>query len=108
MRIIRLYGLARALMGYGDAQRAEARLHEAIHLASAIQDHASLCEAYASLGDLAQADGRLDLAMAAYAESHAHAGTALAPDALIAKALAHASGDTRSQTPLGERTRGGG
>lgn len=73
VRVVRLYGAARVLMGYGDPQRAEARLHEALFLASAVQDHAGLSEAFASLGDLARADDRLDLAMAAYTESHAHA-----------------------------------
>lgn len=78
VRVTRLYGLARVLLGYGDLQRAEARLHEALHLASAIQDHAGLSEAFATLGDLARAEGRRDLAIAAYTESHAHAR--LAPD----------------------------
>ncbi len=73
VRVACLCGAARVLMSYGEPQRAEARLHEALFLASAIQDHAGLSEAFASLGDLARADDQLDLAMAAYIESYAHA-----------------------------------
>jgi tetratricopeptide (TPR) repeat protein len=77
-RVSRLYGLARAVLGCGDPQLAERRLHEAISLASSLQDHGGMAEAFATLGDIAQADSRLELAMAAYTESSAHAR--LAPD----------------------------
>ncbi|HEU0025866.1 MAG TPA: helix-turn-helix domain-containing protein [Ktedonobacterales bacterium] len=73
VRVTRLYGLARVLLSYGDPQRAEARLHEALALAQSIQDHGGMAEAFATLGDIAQAEGRLDLAVAAYTASHAHA-----------------------------------
>jgi predicted ATPase/transcriptional regulator with XRE-family HTH domain len=76
LRVSRLYGLARALMGLGEAGRAERRLYEALRLAESIKDHAGMAEAYASLGDLAYASGRRDVALAAYAESVAHASRA--------------------------------
>jgi predicted ATPase/transcriptional regulator with XRE-family HTH domain len=73
LRVTRLYGLGRALLGTGLLERAEAWAYAAVRLAESSDDESGLANAYSTVGMIAQAAGRLDDAEAAYVATHAHA-----------------------------------
>ena len=74
LRIEKLYGLGRTLVRHGKVERdAEIFAKEALHLAQQIDDHNSISNAYATLGMIAQANGKLDEAEAAFTASYTHA-----------------------------------
>jgi predicted ATPase/DNA-binding XRE family transcriptional regulator len=73
-RIEKLYGLGRTLVRHGKVERgAEAAANEALQLAQHIGDHNGISSAFATLGMIAQASGKLDEAEAAFTESSTHA-----------------------------------
>jgi predicted ATPase len=74
LRIQVLYGVGRTMVRHGKVEgSAEAFAKEALHLAQQIDDHNGISNAYATLGMIAQASGKLDEAEAAYTESLTHA-----------------------------------
>ena len=74
LRIEKLYGLGRTLVRHGRVERrAEAFAKEALQLAQSIGDQNGISNAYATLGMIAQASGKLDEAEAAFTESYTHA-----------------------------------
>lgn len=74
VRIGILYGLGRTMFRQGRASPvAEAAAREALQLAQRIDDHHGISSAYATLGMIAQANGRLDEAANAYTESYRYA-----------------------------------
>lgn len=77
LRVMHLYGYARTLLNHGELDAAEARARESVALAraEAPDDAHGLSNAYATLGMIAQAQGDLDQAAAAFTESVAYAGS---------------------------------
>jgi tetratricopeptide (TPR) repeat protein len=74
LRIERLQGPGRTLVRYGKVERgAEALAQEALQLAQSISDQNSMSNAFATLGMIAQASGKLDEAETAFTESYTHA-----------------------------------
>jgi predicted ATPase/transcriptional regulator with XRE-family HTH domain len=74
LRIQVLYGIGRTMMRHGKVERsAEAAAYEALQLARSIGDQNGISSAFATLGMIAQASGKLDEAEAAYTESYRHA-----------------------------------
>src|SRR3989440_1126053 len=74
LRIQFLYGIGRTMVRHGKVERgAEAFAKEALHLAQRIGDHNGISSAFATLGMIAQANGKLDEAEAAFTESSTHA-----------------------------------
>ena len=74
LRIQFLYGIGRTMVRQGKVERrAEAAAYEALHLAQHIGDHNGISNAFATLGMIAQANGKLDEAEAAYTQSSTHA-----------------------------------
>ena len=74
LRIQFLYGIGRTMVRHGKVERgAEAFAKEALHLAQRIGDHNGISSAFATLGMIAQANGKLDEAEAAFTESYTHA-----------------------------------
>ena len=74
LRIERLYGLARTLVRHGKVEHgAEAYAKEALLLAQSIDDQKGISNAFATLGMISQASGRLDEAEVAYTESFTYA-----------------------------------
>ena len=74
LRIQFLYGIGRTMVRHGKVERsAEAAAYEALHLAQRIGDHNGISNAFATLGMIAQANGKLDEAEAAYTQSSTHA-----------------------------------
>src|SRR6266480_1721662 len=74
LRIAILYGLGRTLVRHRKVEHgAEAYAKEALHLAQRIGDHNGISNAFATLGMIAQANGKLDEAEAAFTESSTHA-----------------------------------
>ena len=74
LRIQFLYGIGRTMVRHGKVERgAEAFAQEALHLAQRIGDHNGISSAFATLGMIAQANGKLDEAEAAFTESSTHA-----------------------------------
>src|SRR3989440_8915655 len=74
LRIQFLYGIGRTMVRHGKVERsAEAFAKEALHLAQRIGDHNGISNAFATLGMIAQANGKLDDAEAAFTESSTHA-----------------------------------
>jgi tetratricopeptide (TPR) repeat protein len=76
LRVERLYGFARALLGQGQLGQAEAFATEAVRMAERIGDEHGMSHAWATLGQIAQASGHLEQATAALTESFTHAGLA--------------------------------
>jgi predicted ATPase/DNA-binding XRE family transcriptional regulator len=108
LRIRVLFGLGRTLVQHGKAdERAEAYAREALDLAQSILDHASLSEVLATLGMIAQANGKHDEAEAAFAESLVHARLS-SQHGLVGRALMHLAdvaglqGDVVRATTLAE------
>lgn len=73
LRAGRLYGFARTLLGAGELARAAVAATEAVRLAEIAGDERALSDAHATIGLIAQADGRLDEAAEAFTASYAHA-----------------------------------
>jgi predicted ATPase/transcriptional regulator with XRE-family HTH domain len=73
LRVERLYGFGRVLLGAGEMKRAETVTQEALRLARRIGDEKGIGNAFGTLGLIAQASGKLDQAAAAFADSYAHA-----------------------------------
>jgi len=74
LRIQYLYGIGRTMVRHGKVERsAEAAAYEALQLARSIGDQNGISSAFATLGMIAQASGKLDEAEAAYTESYRHA-----------------------------------
>jgi predicted ATPase len=87
MRIEKLYGLARTLVRHGKLEYgAEEFAREALQLAQHIGDLNGISNAYATLGMIAQALGRLDEAELAFTESYTHARS-IEHRGLISRAL---------------------
>src|SRR5258706_12978798 len=87
MRIEKLYGLARTLVRHGRLEHgAEEFAREALQLAQHIGDLNGISNAYATLGMIAQALGRLDEAEVAFTESYTHARS-IEHRGLISRAL---------------------
>ena len=106
LRIERLYGFARTLVRHGKVGRgAQARAAEALQLAQQIGDESGISNACATLGMIAQANGKLDEAEAFYTESATH-GRMIAHNGLVSRALFHLGdlaglrGDTERATSL--------
>jgi predicted ATPase/DNA-binding XRE family transcriptional regulator len=72
LRAERLYGLARTLLGCGDVDRAESLATDALRLAQRIGDEATISNAFATLGMVAQARGQYDAAASAFVASYEH------------------------------------
>jgi predicted ATPase/transcriptional regulator with XRE-family HTH domain len=88
-RIQYLYGIGRTMVRHGKAERgAEAAAAEALQLAQQIGDYNAISSAFATLGMIAQANGKLDEAEAAYAESSTHARM-IEHSGLLSRALFH-------------------
>jgi predicted ATPase/transcriptional regulator with XRE-family HTH domain len=89
LRIQFLYGIGRTIVRHGKVKRrAEAFANEALHLAQRIGDHHGISNAFATLGMIAQANGKLDEAEAAYTESATHARL-IEHSGLLSRALFH-------------------
>jgi predicted ATPase/DNA-binding XRE family transcriptional regulator len=74
VRIQRLYGLGRTMVRHGNAgQTAESAAREALRLALQIDDYHGASSAFGTLGMIAQANGRLEEAEAAYNECYRYA-----------------------------------
>src|SRR5258708_20242460 len=106
LRIEKLYGLGRTLVRHGRmARRAEAFAKEALQLAQQIGDQNGISNAFATLGMIAQASGKLDEAEAAFTESYTHARLT-EQSGLMSRALFHLAdvarmrGDVARPTPL--------
>jgi predicted ATPase/transcriptional regulator with XRE-family HTH domain len=69
LRIERLQGPGRTLVRYGKVERGA----EALQLAQSISDQNSMSNAFATLGMIAQASGKLDEAETAFTERYTHA-----------------------------------
>jgi tetratricopeptide (TPR) repeat protein len=91
LRIALLYGFGRTQVRHGRTEHiAEVYANEALHLARSIGDQSGMCNAYATLGMLAQANGKLDEAERAYIESDALARQ-LQQSGLMSRAMSHLS-----------------
>ncbi len=108
LRIAMLYGFGRTQVRHGRTEhRAEVHANEALHLARSIGDQNGMCNAYATLGMIAQANGQLDEAERAYIESDALARQ-LKHNGLMSRTASHLSdvastrGDLERATALME------
>jgi predicted ATPase/DNA-binding XRE family transcriptional regulator len=97
LRIEKLYGLGRTLVRHGKVERgAETFAKEALHLAQRIGDQNSISNAFATLGMIAQASGKLDEASTAFTESYSHARLT-ENIGLMSRALVHLAEVARTQ-----------
>jgi len=91
LRIAILYGFGRTQVRHGRTEHsAEVYANEALRLARSIGDQNGICNAYATLGMIAQANGKLDEAERAYIESDALARQ-LKHSGLMSRAMSHLS-----------------
>jgi predicted ATPase/transcriptional regulator with XRE-family HTH domain len=91
LRIALLYGFGRTQVRHGRIQHiAEVYANEALRLAQSIGDQNGMCNAYATLGMLAQENDRLDEAERAYTESYTLARL-LEQRGLMSRAMSHLS-----------------
>jgi predicted ATPase/transcriptional regulator with XRE-family HTH domain len=91
LRITMLYGFGRTQVRHGRTEHsAEVYANEALRLARSIGDQNGMCNAYATLGMIAQANGKLDEAERAYIESDALARQ-LKHSGLMSRATSHLS-----------------
>ena len=91
LRIAILYGFGRTQVRHGRTEHsAEVYANEALRLARSIGDQNGICNAYATLGMIAQANGKLDEAERAYIESDALARQ-LKHSGLMSRAASHLS-----------------
>jgi predicted ATPase/transcriptional regulator with XRE-family HTH domain len=79
LRVKRLYGLGRLRLSRGKMVEAEAITQEALHQAEQISDENGMANAWATLGMIAQASGRLDHAEEAFNQSALHGDRAADP-----------------------------
>ena len=104
LRIEKLYGLGRTLVRHGRAEHgAEAYANEALHLARSIGDQNGMCNAYATLGMIAQANGKLDEAERAFTESYTLARQ-LKHSGLTSRALSHLADLARMRSEVEHAT----
>jgi predicted ATPase/DNA-binding XRE family transcriptional regulator len=73
LRIQYLSGIGRTLVRHGKMEGAEAFANEALQLAQCSGDQNGISNAFATLGMIAQASGKLDEAEAAFTASYTHA-----------------------------------
>ncbi len=113
LRIQYLYGIGRTMVRHGKVERsAEAFAKEALYLAQQIGDHNGISSAFATLGMIAQASGKLDEAQAAFTESSTYARM-IEHSGLISRALillgdlARMQGDVARATALLEEALAG-
>jgi predicted ATPase/transcriptional regulator with XRE-family HTH domain len=106
LRITMLYGFGRTQVRHGRVKPiAQVYANEALHLARSIGDQNGMCNAYATLGMIAQANGKLDEAERAFTDSYTLARQ-LKHSGLIGRAMAHLSdvasmrGDVERATAL--------
>src|SRR5436853_1518287 len=106
LRIAILYGFGRTQVRHGRAEHsAEVYANEALHLDRSIGGQHGMCNAYATLGMIAQANGKLDEAERTYIESDALARQ-LKHSGLMSRATSHLSdvasmrGDLEQATAL--------
>src|SRR2546421_1085161 len=106
LRIAMLYGFGPTQVRHGRPEhRAEVYANEALHLARSIGAQNGMCTAYATLGMIAQANGKLDEAERSYIESDALARQ-LKHSGLMSRAASHLSdvasmrGDLEQATAL--------
>ena len=91
LRIAMLYGFGRTQVRHGKVEHsAEVYANEALHLAQSIGDQNGMCNAYATLGMIAQANGKLAEAERAYTESYGLARL-LEHSGLMSRAMSHLS-----------------
>ena len=91
LRIALLYGFGRTQVRHGRTEHiAEVYAIEALHLARSIGDRNGMCNAYATLGMLAQANGKLGEAEHAYTESYTLARL-IKHSGLMSRAMYHLS-----------------
>ncbi len=108
LRIQFLYGIGRTMVRHGKVEHgAEAAAYEALQLAQRIDDQNGMGNAFATLGMIAQANGKLDEAEAAFAESYTYARLreqkGLMSRALVGLAeVARTGGDVAHATALSE------
>jgi predicted ATPase/DNA-binding XRE family transcriptional regulator len=76
LRIEGLVGLARVRLGNGQIENAAAAARQALELAESSGEEISICNAWATLGMIAQANGKPEEAAAAFEESSLHAARA--------------------------------
>src|SRR5260370_29442353 len=89
LRIVMLYGFGRTQVRHGRAEHsAEAYANEALHVARSIGDQNGMSNAYATLGMLAQANGKLDEAERAFTESYTLARQ-IKHSGLMSRAMSH-------------------
>jgi predicted ATPase/transcriptional regulator with XRE-family HTH domain len=89
LRIQVLYGIGRTMMRHGKVEGiAEVFAKEALHLAQSIDDQNGISNAFATIGMIAQASGKLDKAEVAYTESYTHAKL-IEHSGLLSRALFH-------------------
>jgi predicted ATPase/transcriptional regulator with XRE-family HTH domain len=104
LRIEKLYGLGRTLVRHGRAEHgAEAYANEALHLARSIGDQNGMCNAYATLGMIAQANGKLDEAERDFTESYTLARQ-LKHSGLTSRALSHLADLARMRSEVEHAT----
>ncbi|MFL5661900.1 MAG: ATP-binding protein, partial [Ktedonobacteraceae bacterium] len=91
LRIAMLYGFGRTQVRHGRAEHsAEVYANEALHLARRIGDQNGICNAYATLGMIAQANGKLDEAERAFTDSYTLARQ-LKHSGLMSRVMSHLS-----------------
>jgi predicted ATPase/transcriptional regulator with XRE-family HTH domain len=91
LRIAMLYGFGRTQVRHGRTEHiAEVYANEALHLARSISDQNGMCNAYATLGMIARANGKHDEAERAFTESYTLARQ-LKHSGLMSRALSHLS-----------------
>lgn len=91
LRITMLYGFGRTQVRHGRAEhRAEVYANEALRLAQSIGDQNGMCNAYATIGMIALANGKLDEAEHAFIHSYTLASQ-LKHSGLMSRAASHLS-----------------
>ena len=104
LRIEKLYGLGRTMVRHGKVERgAAAFAKEALQLAQRIGDQNGISNAFATLGMIAQASGKLDEAEAAFTESYTHAGL-IEHRGLMSRALFHLADLARMRDDVARAT----
>src|SRR3989440_8801576 len=104
LRIAILYGFGRTQVRHGRTEHsAEAYANEALRLARSIGDQNGMCNAYATLGMIAQANGKLDKAERTFTESDALARQ-LKHSGLMSRALSHLADLARMRSEVEHAT----
>src|SRR2546421_4628249 len=104
LRIAILYGFGRTQVRHGRTEQiAEVYANEALQLARSIGDQNGMCNAYATLGMIAQANGKLDEAERAFTESYTLARQ-LKQSGLMSRALSHLADLARMRSEVEHAT----